>query len=244
MRIALLQIRLNHKSRASNLQTLKRAIVAAVNVTDAPDLIVLPGACDNGGAASSRGCCRSALEGVRESLAWLAREWGVYIAAGLHAEHEGVWEPCAVLLDPDGDVVAASEGRRDDAPKDVQISSPAALCVCPTGNLGVFEPTSPGPLTERIGSDECAAVFAVPVAGILTARQRRAVEANLSNLCDGSAQSRNVYLAVVTEAGKPVGTQADRERFTFLLSPGGEIVAEAGSPEETIVRANVVLPAV
>jgi len=131
MRIALLQIRLNHKSRASNLQTLKRAIDAAASITDAPDLIVLPGACDNGGSASSRGCSRSALEGVREGLAWLAREWGVYIAAGLHAEHEAVWEPCAVLLDPDGDVVAASGGQKDNAPKDLQIGAPAGFWGCP-----------------------------------------------------------------------------------------------------------------
>ena len=49
MKVALLQIRLEPKSPAANLQRLNEAIERAARVDPAPDLLVLPGACDTGG---------------------------------------------------------------------------------------------------------------------------------------------------------------------------------------------------
>jgi predicted amidohydrolase len=237
MRIALLQIRLDPKSRAANLQAVTRAIEAAAGAPDAPDLIVLPGGCDNGGAGASRGCSRSVLEVTRETLAWLAREWGVFLAAGVHAHRPGAWTPCAVLLDPDGDVVVSSIHR--DEEDDGQAGDPIAPWPCPVADLAVLEPTVSAPLTECVSIRDRITLLALPVAGAVTARQRRVADTNISALRSGCLRTRNVYWAVVTECNKAVASVGEHGCFTFLQSPDGTILAAADGPEESIVHVDL-----
>ena len=46
MRVALLQIRQDAKSRAASIQSMIAAIDKAARRAQAPDLLILPGACD------------------------------------------------------------------------------------------------------------------------------------------------------------------------------------------------------
>lgn len=239
MRIALLQIRLDARSRAANLQALHRAIDAAASVPDAPDLVVLPGACDTGGAASSRGCNRSTLEVVGESLAWQARQWGVFIAAGLHVKRDDAWEPCAVLFDPDGDIVVRSEHTEGGGSGEDQ--GRIEPWASPVGDLGAFEPTIRGPLAERIAARDRSAVIAVPTAANVTSKRRRAAEANLAELRGESPVGSAAYWAVVAEAGRQITPGDGNGPMTFLRAPGGTVLASAKRPDETIVRAEVPL---
>ena len=90
------------------MQRLNEALERAAGVDPAPDLLVLPGACDTGGATSGRRWPNASLECARENIAWKAREWGVFVAAGLHVRRGDTLQACALLFDPDGDVVARS----------------------------------------------------------------------------------------------------------------------------------------
>ena len=79
-----MQLRFAPQSRAANAQRLIAAIERASEADPAPDLIVLPGACDTGGVRLGSDWNEATLQGIAETLAWKAREWGVFIAAGLH----------------------------------------------------------------------------------------------------------------------------------------------------------------
>ena len=108
MRVSLLQVRLNSRSPALNLQALSAAVDRAGAGRPGPDLLVLPGACDTGGAPLSGAHHAASLECVKELIAWKAREWGVFIAAGLHRRSGEDSAPHGVIFDPDGDIVARS----------------------------------------------------------------------------------------------------------------------------------------
>lgn len=141
MRVALLQIRLETKSPAANIQRLNEAIERAAGVDPAPDLLVLPGACDTGGATSGRRWHDASLECAKENIAWKAREWGVFVAAGLHVRRGDTLQACALLFDPDGDVVACSV-----APARAESIMPAEPWPSAVGELAVLEVTIAGPV--------------------------------------------------------------------------------------------------
>lgn len=101
---ALAQTTFHPGLRSRNLTALTRAIIEAAGLNPAPDLILLPDGVgvslrtDDGAMLNAAMC-----QGLTESLAWLAREWGVWIAAG-HAMPDCERIVAAVtLFDPDGD---------------------------------------------------------------------------------------------------------------------------------------------
>lgn len=239
MRVALLQIRLNPKSRAANLQALSEVIEEAARADPAPDLLVLPGACDTGGAVSGRGWSDASLEGAREYLAWKARDWGVFIAAGLHVRHGEKWEPCAVLFDPDGDAVAHSSSPYGGEP--AQSIGGIELWASDIGDLGVFEPSITSRLPEDAEMGNRCAVIAVPAMASLAGKAGRNVEANITLLQSDAAVGRYAYWAVVTEAGAKRASGDGNGPGTFLRAPTGKILASAEGPEETVVVAEVLI---
>jgi len=105
MKVAVAQVELHAGQRSRNLGSVIRAVVQASEHEPAPDLIVLPGACDFGSAGADTGRVTPAMcQGFVETLGALAREWGVWIAAGHTTLMTTGTVSSAVLLDPDGDV--------------------------------------------------------------------------------------------------------------------------------------------
>jgi hypothetical protein len=237
MKVILLQVRLDSRSQAANLQRLGAAMDRAAKTELAPDLLVLPGACDTGGVTSTRRGHEAGLVGVRETIAFKAREWGVYVAAGLHEPRGDARAPVAVLFDPDGDIVARSaspDGGEDDG-------SPQAVGLwrSPVGDIGVVEPTIAGALTDSVTARERTGIIAMPLPASSTARWRRAVDANLASLRGEPVTGSKSFWAVVCPAGASDEPQSEGSRITFLRDPGGAVLASASSVDETMVSVEV-----
>ena len=126
MRVALLQIRVRTHSRSANLTHVLGQVVRAAEAVPAPDLMVLPAGCEG---PVSQGLSPAMVQGFSESLAAVAREWGVYLAAGLLRSEGDGFGQVARLYDPDGDVLIRSADL-----------GPVATCVLretPLGRLAV-----------------------------------------------------------------------------------------------------------
>lgn len=242
MRVALLQSMLDPKSGSANTQGLIALIRRAASTRPAPDLLILPGACDTGGASPSNNLSEASMRCARESLAFEARDWGLYIAAGLHDRVEGSWLPASVLFDPDGDVVASAPGKigpdQEMAPTDI------AFWSCVTGRMGVCAPS------VSVASDEIAAglqsggVVAVPTTPTVTGKRRQVDQANLDRLRDEPALLDRAYWAVVTSARTKDEPADHAGESTFLMGAGGRVLAAADTAFETIVYADLPLETV
>lgn len=137
MRLALVQVRVDAQSRSNSLQGILGAIRAAVAVQPAPDLIVLPGSCDAAGLSPDGIGSPAFIRGMREAIALEAKDWGIYIAVGLHRKLMGAWVPDAVLLDADGDVVAAAMEVGSE-PEPVSKQSPGGTATLQESRVGVW----------------------------------------------------------------------------------------------------------
>lgn len=238
MRVALVQVRLDPKSNAANVEQLCAAIDRAAEGDPAPDLLVLPGACDTGGAAPRSGWRPAVLEGVLESIAWKAREWGVLVAAGLHVSHEETFVPCAALFDADGDIVARSAAAASRARSEA--GAPAETWSSSVGDVGVLDPSVAGSGEERITTGVGGTLIAVPVCSAASGARRRAAEANIARLRQKPGPGRGLYWAVVTASGSPWANDAGGPG-TFVTGPDGVLLASASDPGETIVYVDVPL---
>jgi hypothetical protein len=236
MRVALLQIRLEPKSPAANVQGLSEAIERAARADPAPDLLVLPGACDTGGATSGRRWHDASLECAKENLAWKAREWGVFIAAGLHVRRGDTLQACALLFDPDGDVVARSV-----APNGTGETEPIKPWPSAVGELAVLEATIAGSVNDRVAVKERRVMIAMPTSAILTGKRRRLADANLVCLRNDPHVGCGAYFAVVVEAEKPDEPEDEHRPTTCLYGPKGTILVSADSAGEMVLYAEVPL---
>lgn len=244
MKVALLQMRLNPKSGAANLQHLIVAIHSAVAIQPPPDLLILPGACDTGGVAVGRGQTAASLLTVYETLAWKAREWGIYIAAGLHACLGGSLLPLAVLFDPDGDVLcrhgpACPPAYDSDTQLTLWKTWVGPLGVADAATLDVRELGEVGALA--------GALIAVPAAPCGPASRRRAEAANLTYLREEASARRGAYWGVASAVAAPgtdkSGGKAGRQAMpgSFLCAPDGALLASAAPEDEIVLYADVPL---
>lgn len=111
MRVALLQTRIRTDSRSANLSHVLRQVVRAAEAVPAPDLVMLPAGCDG---PVSEGLSPAIVQGFAESLAAMAREWGVYVAAGLLRWGGDGFGEEARVYDPDGDaLIGTGPGERE-----------------------------------------------------------------------------------------------------------------------------------
>jgi len=231
MRLALLQLGLDSKSRAMNMQALILGIQRAAQSTPPPDLLVLPGVCDTGGMIACHGHTDACLDGVKETIASQAREWGVFIAAGLHI-HSAVQGRThgAFLFDPDGDVVAVC--RPQDSPES---AGGTATWDSSVGRLGLADPSRLYEGNEQFGP---GTLLAVPVATGKNAR--KTVTTKLEAARKAGAGGIGIYWAVVSCADKShsAGKQ-DEAYFSFVSDGLGVLLARAEGAWETIVYADV-----
>lgn len=238
MRVSLLQVLLNSKSRAANMQSLGEAIDRAANEAPAPNLLVLPGACDTGGAAPSSSLTPAAIDGVTELLSCKAREWGVFLAAGVHAETAGEFHPLALLLDPDGDVVAQSQAA---SPLADGVGRTCSIWSGDIGGMVVVEPTGIA-VTDLAGLEELqSALVVLPVGTKMTASRRRKLEAVWSSSFAEPADEQRIYWAVVSAAAGRQRSAHTGNPLTFVRDSRGRILAACDGAQEQAVSVDVPL---
>lgn len=225
MRVALVQLRLDQPSRSARIQAILSGLRRAVDVEVAPDLVVLPGDCD-GNADES--CAARRL--VSEAIAHEAREWGVFIAAGLHDESG----PQALLFDADGDVAARSRhGRRAEREPE---EAGFAFYNSPYGAMGVVEPS----LTTLAQVDASKLVPELIVAVPVSTNRKKLSAAEKKNmetfLKPKSPEIGAAHWAVVLSAQ---GKKAKQIARSTLWGPGGSSLASAKGFGEEIVYVDV-----
>ncbi len=237
MRAALLQLALDPTSRAANIQGLTAGIHRAANTAPAPDLLVLPGACDTGGVFPGPRLSDACLQSVREMIAWQARDWGVYIAAGLHHRCGSAFVPCAVLFDPDGDLVAQDPVRTADS----DLPLPVGTWQTAIGPLGVVELTVGGSLVDRLAAVEDGAFLAMPVGPAIGDARRPGPTARVAPSHIELKLGTGAFWGVVAPAGYNYTSPDEQGWATFVCDPKGKTIASADNGEETIVHAEMPL---
>ena len=230
MRVALLQLRLDARSRAANLQAVLAGIREAAGAEPAPDLLVLPGACDAARVAGAGRASVTSRSIFGAALAAEAREWGVFIAVGMGAVAEDNGGPQALLFDPDGDVLAEAtlgEGA-------------------PSGRCGSWAHTALGVMgvaLSAVGAGQppvpAGAMIAVPMAPALGKRRARADERFVSALRGDAATRCGAYWALVTPARPAAEPEEAKVPGTSLYDPGGMVLARADTGAEIVVFAEV-----
>lgn len=104
MRLAICQIDVRPRQRSRNLGVAREAVRIASEHDPAPDLIALPGVCDVGvDPQHDTGVTQAMCQGFAQSVATLAREWGVWIACGHSMVVADRRAAVVSLFDPDGD---------------------------------------------------------------------------------------------------------------------------------------------
>lgn len=240
MRVGLLQVRLRSDSPAANVQVILAAIDRAGRADPSPDLLVLPGGCDTGGKEPAGDFPLAVLETTREAIASKAREWGLYIAAGVHTTVDGRFEPASVLLDPDGDIVAAAHRP---SIEDERQTSREAGSYCP----------SIGPI-EMACRDEDRLVDQLGVLGaagglVVAPFDRRDVlgkdiksaPSDIKNALCGAGNGNGIYLAVVRPAGAGKVDRENKDFGSFVCGPDGNVLAAVEDSKEGIAFTNVPL---
>lgn len=108
MRIALVQVRIEGSGRSANLSRVLDRLIYVAKMVPAPDLVMLPANCDG---LTHDGVNPAMIQGFSESLAALAREWGLFVAGAFLQDVHGECFQQARLYDPDGDVMGCSASR-------------------------------------------------------------------------------------------------------------------------------------
>lgn len=237
MKVALLQIQFDPTSRAGNIQRLVRALDRAAGSEFAPDLVVLPGGCDSGGRHRMRARDHAGVVSVRETLAWKAREWGVYVAAGVHEEHGADWVPCAVLFDPDGDYVAGSAtggGRTEQ-----HAGGTLAIWSSSVGEIAVVEPTTADVATRTDHPAAGGIVIAVPVADDLVSGESAQPVPLRSAAVDSLSTGGDVFWACACGAAPSDESGSAIPTTSRLVGQDGGIIAEAEGAGEAFVFAEI-----
>ena len=237
MRIALLQIQLDPDSRAANIQALRSAIHRAAGATPAPDLLVLPGACDTGGVMGQAGLCEAGLAAVRAGLSDKAREWGLFIGAGLHTFGADGLAHQVVIFDADGDAVVRS-GLQSTSSDDGDVLAPQ-WCFSGVGRLGAYDAAQADPTIETLATDVAGAMVVVSHARSTTRRESKLMDRTIGSLRESDDCGRGMFWAVVGVARSGPTTQGGANVVTFLRGPNGAVLGSAKPYTETILHLQV-----
>lgn len=231
MRVALIQILFAPSSRSATIQHLLAVVDRAAAATPAPDVLLLPSGCDNRGEIATHQLETGYVHGVRASLAYKAREWGVFLAAGLHVRAGGALHHAACLFDPDGDLAAihTTESWGAEAGKEWTInvvpSGAGALAVIESGSDVDFK-LAP---SSRYIRSIC-----------LLCPSTRKIENRLATgtNCTVGADV-DVYRAVVFPAADSSPARGAASALSLVTDHTGHVIARTESTDETIVYANV-----
>lgn len=237
MRVVLLQINLDPMSRSANVQHINATIDEAAGADPPPDLLVLPGACDTGGAAPGSRWSDAASTAISAGLSHKSREWGVYLAAGVHRQSDQDVLACSLLFDPDGDVALRS--ICDSSLDDPVAAPPIESWPTPVGSMAVLDPGAAPPLSSRVDQIASGRLVALPMSRGWTGARRRCMNDNIEALRSGTQRVSGTHFAVVVEARAKVS--ADPIPGTFLCAPDGKVIVCVDGTEEAILHAQVPL---
>jgi len=216
MRLALVQFDVLRDQRSHNLAVARRMVQRAAERVPAPDLIVLPGLCDTGTDPSGvRMITRAMCEGFAQSVATLAREWGVWICCGHAMMRDKRGGAVVTLFDPDGDTFVRSPRL---SPVDV---GQAVTCV--RTPLGVIV-AAPAAMVQA--SDQ--AVFSNVN---LTIAAASAVSGEAAVLRRARAGQYGDYLCVSSPSGGPTGSS--------VLNRAGKTLARVAAGQVAIAHADL-----
>jgi len=133
VKVALVQYGVARDTRSANIVHLMRSIDRACEHDPAPDLVVLPAACENSPAsADAANVTRAMGDAFAGLLAMKAREWGVFVAGGYRTRDNAGALIRGVLIDPDGDTMIAT------ARGDGTASMLARIWTTPIGSVGLL----------------------------------------------------------------------------------------------------------
>ncbi len=236
MRVALLQTELDPRGRAANIQAIIAAIHRAAGASPAPDLLVLPGACDTGGVAPGRGFSANTAQIVRETIAMKAREWGVYIAAGLHTPCDERWLPTVSLFDPDADTIAEITPTAQDADEP---AAPMPVWACAVGRIGVWSPqVTPMPPFGEL-DDIRGVLMVVPLAPAALGKKQHIAEGSVARLRNDPQARGGAYWVCVVPAHAERKASRRTGVASFVCGPAGEPIAAAEDANETIIVVDI-----
>lgn len=108
MNIAVVELQAGCGSRTAMLQSALKAIDLAAELDPAPDLIVLPAFADlDQVRAGETGHVERIVGQTSAAIGQRGRSWGVFVAFGMAAREGGGVVAATILLDSDGDIIAA-----------------------------------------------------------------------------------------------------------------------------------------
>jgi predicted amidohydrolase len=212
--------------RSANLSHVLRRLHAAAGQEPAPELVLLPGACDAGSLNVAAELLTEELSSVFvETIAERAQESGVYVAAGtLERDRTGIFHT-VVLLDTDGDVLLKHRQIICDAERSV---------VQPGRDLAVVS-VDDFPVGLLAGTDlECpslASALSAMGARLILVCAACPAAGNIAKLAAERAKQAAVHLALCTTA-KDGGCSA-------LFGPDGRSLVSATTRDEQILSAEV-----
>lgn len=236
MRVALLQVCLDPASHATTLQSVLAMIDRAAAMAPPPDLLVLPGACDSGGEPLGKTFAQAKTANVREALSHRAREWGVYIAGGLHEYINEKPVHCAVLFDPNGDCVARAPGMGPAQPTEEPERKTRYDGSAWAGSVGLIGLVDM-PMDNKNGESPAwarGALLVAPAHDLGNAATRRKRTSQLEAVQAGAWSHMESAWAVVV-AAKRSKRKKNATPGTWLCDPTGKILATAPDTGETIV---------
>ncbi len=242
MRVILVSIDLDSTSSSENLQRLIRAIDQSAASSPLPDLLVLPGACDTGGVKARSTVVAGTLTAIKETVAAKAREWGIYIAIGLHRLESDSAIPYAALFDSDGDLLNIGhidEGPVIDDKADGLINS--HQIATPVGHLILAEPSTVEPvlLAQQAHTD---ALVVVPWSTTCVPKaKRKAWSTFFAKLKDSKQTTGHLYWAVAAAAEKASKRNDDYQLTSRLVGQNGTILTSAKLGESKMLTLDVEL---
>ena len=239
MRVALLQIRLSPESVARNVQAIVGAIDRAANTNPPPDLLVLPGSLDTGGSVCAKEHTVAVLDGTKAAIVVKAREWGVFIAAGLGVIRDGDFHSTTVLFDPDGDAlvktgICKGNNQDDDGER-------LGLLSTSVGDMGLFDYNGTTRLGGTVEASDRGALMIVSLRGNHANGQHCSGKEDVKvTVCDLALRS-GVYWCVVSPASLHGNGTTEAGLGSFVCGPSGKLLAEVDPSEEAIVQVDVAI---
>ena len=228
MRVALLQLGAIQKSRSANLQSLMAAIDRAASDDDELDVLVLPAIGDTRAIKTGQ---RGLFASASETVAWKAREWGVYIAAGLCVKEIEAIRPRSFLFDPDGDVVArtgAVSYRESGAYQGL-----GCWFSSPVGRIGVVDPQTIKAFIDSTNDGRKEGFVAYPLPSPKTAVERRFVASTIQSIRSCTDPTLGVFWGVAGRANQGAIAGDARDAVTFLRDASGTISNQTSLSGET-----------
>ncbi|MCH8251364.1 MAG: hypothetical protein IID36_02810 [Planctomycetes bacterium] len=236
MRLALLQVRLVATSVSENVQAVTRAIDEAARCEQAPDLLVLPGACDTGGKELTAPTTMAAHQAVREAIASKAREWGVFIAAGLHVGERDAFRHAILLFDPDADTLLSTANGTAEPAQSVSLG--ASTTATAVGTIGVCDPREPTAPSAPVANADPPAVIAISCTAPSTGPKAGQPAAAATPGWPAGLPPGQMW-AVVVPACESAARDASAVPTSFVTHADGSILVAASDGRETILRADV-----